>query len=155
LALLALGLGCGLDARDLSWVRGSDVTAEGDGAVLVTVSGGTRPRTVPALAAYASTIAQRARAVGEGLMIGGTMRGRRNVTSYALERLVPDRDLPRLVMGRLRSTWLLTHVNLATPLPTLMRAAGLTTVRPLEDLLGFAEPIDDAVADRFLRGWSA
>jgi hypothetical protein len=49
--------------------------------------------------------------------------------------MITDDALPRFVVGRLRSTWLLEHLRLGTPLPILMTAAGLTTVRPLEDLL--------------------
>ncbi len=43
--VLLLGLGCGMDCRDLGWVRGSDVTMS-DGVITVRVCGGSRPRTV-------------------------------------------------------------------------------------------------------------
>ena len=97
-------------------------------------------------------IAARAESVGDVLMIGGTLLGRRNVTSSVLGRFVPDRTMPRLVMGRLRSTWLVTHLNQATPLTVLMPAAGLSTVRPLEDLLPYADPLDDLAVQRALAG---
>ena len=42
------------------------------------------------------------------------------------------------MVSRLRSTWLASHLAANTPLPLIMRAAGLKGVRPLEDLLNFA-----------------
>lgn len=134
-AILHLGLGCGIASRDLAWVRGQDVEELPDGAVIVTVSGGTRPRTVITLQAHETPLLQLARAAGSDLLIGGNTRGRRNVTRGPFERVVGGEDLPRLETARLRSTWLLTHLRARTPLPALMDAAGLTTVRPLEDLL--------------------
>ncbi len=64
--------------------------------------------------------------------------------------MVGGEDLPRLETARLRSTWLLTHLRARTPLPALMTAAGLTTVRPLEDLLHHC-PIDADAAQVALR----
>ena len=56
-----------------------------------------------------------------------------------------------MVVSRLRSTWLASHLAANTPLPLIMRAAGLKTVRPLEDLLNFAPVYPDAEAARLLR----
>jgi len=134
-AILHLGLGCGIASRDLAWVRGQDVELLTDGPVSVTVSGGTRPRSVITLQAHETALLEIARSAPSGLLIGGTTRGRRNVTRGPLESVVGGEDLPRLETARLRSTWLLTRLRAHTPLPALMNAAGLTTVRPLEDLL--------------------
>jgi hypothetical protein len=151
-AVLGLGLGCGLDGRDMSWVRGPDVSVASDGSTVVSVTGGSRPRTVVALAEHEQALQQLARAARERLLIGGSTLGRHNVTSAALERLISDPALPRLVAARLRSTWLLHHLRLGTPLPILMPAAGLTTVRPLEDLLADLDPPTAETAARWLRG---
>ncbi|MGI9091704.1 MAG: hypothetical protein ACR2GG_11475 [Gemmatimonadaceae bacterium] len=151
-AVLRLGLGCGLDCRDLGWVRGSDVTREQDGVVTVHVCGGSRPRPVVCLAAHEDEISQLAQGCGERLMIGGKVLGRHNVTSVTLANLITDSTLPRLVTSRLRSTWMLTHLQLGTPLPIFMPAAGLTTVRPLEDLLHHLPDADPEVAAPWLRG---
>ncbi len=121
-----------------------------DGAVSVTVSGGTRPRTVTALQTHEAPLIKIARAAGSDLLIGGSTRGRRNVTRGPLDAVVGGEDLPRLETARLRSTWLLTHLQARTPLPALMTAAGLTTVRPLEDLLHHC-PIDADAARVALR----
>jgi hypothetical protein len=140
----------------LGWVRGSDVTTVASngvaGFVSATVSGGSRPRTVVAHADYEQLISRLARAAGSDLMIGGNTRGRHNITSTALSRMVADSSLPPLVPGRLRSTWLLTHLEQRTPLTVLMPAAGLKTVRPLEDLLSYAAPLSPAQARAALRG---
>jgi len=149
-AIVHLGLGCGIASRDLAWVRGQDVEELPDGAVSVTVSGGTRPRTVITLRAHETPLLEIARAAGSELLIGGSTCGRRNVTRGPLERVVGGQDLPRLETARLRSTWLLAHLRARTPLPVLMNAAGLTTVRPLEDLLHHC-PVDADAARVALR----
>jgi len=149
-AILHLGLGCGIASRDLAWVRGQDVEQLPDGAVSVTVSGGTRPRNVVALRAHEGALLELTRITSSGLLIGGGVRGRRNVTRGPLDRVVGGEDLPRLETARLRSTWLLAHLQARTPLPALMAAAGLTTVRPLEDLLHHC-PADVAAARVALR----
>ena len=149
-AMLHLGLGCGIASRDLAWVRGQDVEQMPDGAVSVTVSGGTRPRNVVALRAHEGPLLDLTRFSSSGLLIGGSIRGRRNVTRGPLDRVVGGEDLPRLETARLRSTWLLAHLQARTPLPALMTAAGLTTVRPLEDLLHHC-PVDADAARVALR----
>ena len=150
-AIVHLGLGCGIASRDLGWVRGRDVTRLPDHAVSVSVSGGTRPRSVVALQRHEEALLQLAAAKGSGLLIGGRVRGRRNITRGPLDRVVGGEDLPRLETARLRSSWLLTHLRAQTPLPALMQAAGLTTVRPLEDLLDLC-PVSPDTARAALRG---
>ncbi len=149
MAVLVLGLGCGLDCADLGWVRGIDIQATA-GGVEVAV-GGRRPRRIVCLSRYEDRLSQLAAAAGEGLLIGGSVLGRHNVTSVTLGRLLLDKSVPPLVVGRLRSTWLVSHLVANTPLPLIMRAAGLKTVRPLEDLLEFAPGYPDAEAARLLR----
>jgi hypothetical protein len=145
-AVLTLGLGAGLDGRDMAWVQGCGVRRD-DGHLVVRVGGGSRPRQVVVLDRYAESVEQAAAGCGEQLVIGGSALGRHNVTSVALNRMITDRSLPSLVASRLRSTWLTTHLNLRTPLSVLLPAAGLVTARPLGDLLPYVDPIPtDAVA---------
>jgi hypothetical protein len=151
-AVLSLGLGCGLDGRDMAWVTGSCVRLISGDAVEVEVSGGSRPRKVVALHDYADMIAGLAADAGDGLLIGGTTLGRHNVTSAALNRAITDTSLPRLVASRLRSTWLVAHLRFGTPLHVLLPAAGLITARPLEDLLEFVDKPSDEEAALLLRG---
>ncbi len=149
LAVLTLGLGCGLDCTDLAWVRGANVQTT-DCGVEVEV-GGRRPRRVVCLSRYEDRLAEPAASAGEDLLIGGSILGRHNVTSVTLGRLLQDTSVPPLVVSRLRSTWLVSHLVANTPLPVIMRAAGLKTVRPLEDLLECAPGYTDAEAARLLR----
>jgi hypothetical protein len=151
-AVLALGLGCGLDSRDMGWVRGADVDSDEQAAVHVTVSAGSRPRTVTCLRDYSELLLDLATARGDQLLIGGQKLGRHNVTSTALARLVIDEHLPRLVVARLRSTWLAEHLRRGTPLPVLMPAAGLKSMRSLEDLLEFLPDPVPEVSTEWLQG---
>jgi hypothetical protein len=152
LGVLALGLGAGLDGRDMAWVRGSDVSTGPHGATVVSIAGGTRPRTVVVLDRYAPILADCAEMAADALVVGGSTVGHRNTTSVALSRLIADPSLPTLVPSRLRSTWLLTQLNLGTPLTVLLESAGLTTARPLEDLLSFTAPVPEERAVGLLRG---
>lgn len=149
LAVLALGLGCGLDCADLGWVRGTDVSATAGGVAVMV--GGRRSRRVVCLSCHEERLADLAAAAGEDLLIGGSVLGRHNVTSVTLGRLLQDASMPPLVVSRLRSTWFVSHLAANTPLPVIMHAAGLRTVRPLEDLLQFAPRHTDADTARLLR----
>lgn len=150
LGILLLGAGCGLDRTDLAWVRGVDVRVGRH--VVVTVWGGSRPREVVVFENYAPAITEAAEWSGERLVIGGSTLGRHNVTTPALDRMVADGRLPRLSTSRLRSTWLVRHLELATPLSVLLPAAGLKSSRTLDDLLGFATPVPSEHAAQLLRG---
>ncbi len=66
--------------------------------------------------------------------------------------MITDSTMPRLVPARLRSTWMFTHLQLGTPLPILVAAAGLSTVRPLEDLLHHLPAPDPCKVAARLRG---
>lgn len=151
LAVLALGLGAGLDGRDMAWVQRGGIRRDG-GHVVVRVAGGSRPRDVVVLDRYAELIEQAIVGRSEHLAIGGSLLGRRNVTSPVLTRMISDRSLPPLIASRLRSTWLTTHLTLRTPLSILLPAAGLATARPLGDLLRYVDPISTDAAATFLSG---
>ena len=87
---------------------------DADGALIVTVAGGPRRRSVPVLNRYATRVAECARQAGQDdLLIGGMFPGRRNVTAPTLDRMITDRSVPRVVPTRLRSTWLVAHLNRA------------------------------------------
>lgn len=121
--VLLLGLGCGMDCRDLGWVRGSDVTMS-DGVITVRVCGGSRPRTVVCLANYEAPLWELAQLRGESLLVGGQKLGRHNITSNCLAAMITDSTMPRLVPARLRSTWMFTHLQLGTPYRSWWRQPG-------------------------------
>ncbi|MBQ0983236.1 hypothetical protein KBZ10_01500 [Streptomyces sp. F63] len=61
-------------------------------------------------------------------------RGTNTVTNF-LARTKRTPGTPPLVMGRARATWLVDAVEARMYLPTLMAAAGLTTLRSVDRIL--------------------
>jgi hypothetical protein len=149
LAMFLLGAGAGLDGRWVTKVRGSDVfrTAE---AVLVRTPPPS-PRVVPVLRRYEDELVDLATAAGDELLVGD-LRTNRNLASALAARLEVGRGHPRLSMGRLRSTWLVHHLTMGTRLTELARAAGLSGVTVLSDLLEFVAPVAEPAARAMLRG---
>ena len=151
-AALALGLGCGIDRVDLAWIRGVDLDVAPDGAVQVTVAGGSRPRTVTALEDYAPLLQECAEHAGPSLLIGGAILGQSSRAATVLTRLAADKTLEPVQQSRLRSTWVVRHLDLGTPLSVLLAAAGMRSGRSLEHLLPHTAPVDEARARLLLRG---
>jgi integrase len=146
-ALACLGAGAGLIRGDLREARGSDI-ARRSGGVVVTVRGA-RPRTVPVLARYHARLLAAARFAGDGLVLGGTDPGRRNLTNPLIRALDGGSGLPRLDTSRLRATWLRDCADLLG-LATFMNAAGITCSQRLGDLVTGLEPAGEADAVRLL-----
>lgn len=149
--IVGLGLGAGLDSRDLVTVTAEHLLWDGDGddAVLtVRVRGGRAARTVPvrtdltalvveALDLHAAT----GRAPGDFVL--GEDQLRRSVTSGALERAVTA-GAPPVDPRRLRNTWLLALMAAPVPLADLLHVAGLRSARTLTDLLPHCPDPDPA-----------
>jgi hypothetical protein len=146
--LICLGAGAGLIRADLRDVHGTDVRCR-SGGVIVTVSGGARPRTVPVLARYHGPLLAAASFAGTGLICGGTDPGRRNITTPLIRSLAGGAGLPRLDTSRLRATWL-ADVADQLGLATFMHAAGITCSQRLGDLLASLEPAAETDAVRLL-----
>jgi hypothetical protein len=148
-ALIVLGAGCGLDGRWSTRVRGVDVEQQ-DGVVLVRV-GAPHARRVPVLERYEAQALALAAQAGEGLLVGGVSSLKNRACSLAA-RFEASPGTPRLSAARLRSTWLVHHLEVGTRLPELAAAAGLAGVTVLSDLLEFVAPLSSADASRMLRG---
>jgi len=149
-ALIALGAGAGLDARWALDVVGEDVSV-GDSVVRVRVRASI-PRVVPVLAAFEDEVLGLARlAPGNEPLVGCRPRGR-NRANNLTARIALGSGTPPLLLSRLRSTWLVTHLQLGTRLPELASAAGLAGITVLSDLLAEVEPLDEAEAASMLRG---
>jgi integrase len=146
--LICLGAGAGLIRADLRDVHGTDVTCR-SGGVIVAVSGGARPRTVPVLARYHDRLLAAAAFAGTGLICGGTDPGRRNITTPLIRSLSGGAGLPRLDTSRLRATWLRDTAELLG-LAAFMHAAGITCSQRLGDLLADLEPAAEADAVQLL-----
>ena len=150
-ALLALGLGAGLDGRWATRVGASDVVAS-DAGIEVRV-GEPAPRAVGVLSEWEDELLDLAAQAGNEFLVGGSSTSNRR-TGHLTERLVVPTGHPPIAPARLRATWLVTHLVAGTRLPELCRAAGLQGVTVLSDLLEHVKPLDDEVARRMLRGAS-
>jgi hypothetical protein len=73
------------------------------------------------------------------------------VTNF-LARTKPGQDVPRLVMGRLRSTWLATLFDERVPITVIVAAAGVDTLHGLSRVLPFLASPSPGEAAALLRG---
>ncbi len=147
-ALICLGAGAGVIAGELRHIRGSDVR-ERRGGLLVAV-GGSRARSVPVLCRFQEPLGQAAAFAGNGYLTGGRAPERKNLTSE-IAVLFADRGLPRLVAGRLRSTWL--HETAALiGLGAFMAAAGVCCSQRLGDIAAALPTVDEAQMVALLGG---
>ena len=154
--LVGLGLGAGLDGRDLKSVTRGDVANVAlDAAttvLMVTVTGGQRPRTVPVRAGYDALVREGLElhdrgGRGQHAPLLGQDTTRDHVTSPVTERAV-HADVTRAVdieASRLRNTWLVAAMCAALPMADLLRAAGLRSARTIGDLLPYCPDADPSV----------
>ena len=145
-ALVALGLGAGLDGRWNVHVTGNDV-AECDGLVTVTV-GDPFARIVVVRGEFVDDVLALADDAGNGRLVAGSTS--KNAAAKAAARVVIDQGHVSLSAKRLRSSWLVAHLVNRTPLPALLEAAGLKSLASLSDLVPFLKECDDPA--NFLRG---
>ncbi len=150
-ALLALGVGAGLDGRWVARVAAGDVERL-HGVVLVSV-GEPAARRIPVLAVWEDEVLDLAAAVAGEFLVGGRSTAKNRAGALAASIKV-GHGHPRFSASRLRSTWLVTHLAMGTRLPELARAAGLKGVTVLTDLLPYVPSVDEAVAIDLLRGRS-
>ena len=157
LGILAFGLGAGLDADTLLHLDAPDVTQPGAvGPVLATIHGpdGTDgARTVAMLRPYETLARDLAAAAGTGwaLRPAGAPpvpRAWKPIVSAGC----PNPRLPDLNPRRCRRTWLHNHLEGATPLVPLMRAAGFDHTTNLVKPIRRLAPLPAADRDTELRG---
>lgn len=134
--LMTLGLGAGLDGRWAAEVTKEDVLQDIDGFSIVVDD-----RIVPVLHAYENALGRLLEQTpDEGLLVGGQASGK-NAANAIAGRVQLGQACPALNAGRVRSTWLVTHLALGTRLPELAAAAGMVGVTTLSDLLEFVPPL--------------
>jgi len=132
MALVALGAGAGLDGRWVTRVAPEDVTVD-EGEVTVRI-GDPSARVVPVLCEFADDVAELA--VGDKFLVGGRSLSRNRASNLAASLELAD-GTPRLNCGRLRSTWLVAHMEAGTSLHELVAIAGLKGLTVLSDLLPY------------------
>jgi hypothetical protein len=148
-ALLALGAGAGLDGRWVARVKAEDITVDGSG-VLICVSD-PAARAVPVLALWEPEVVELASNARGEYLVGGHSTSRNRASALAAGLEIPPGQ-PRLSAARLRSTWLLWHLEAGTRLPELAAAAGLQGVTVLSDLLHAVSTIGEDDTRSMLRG---
>ena len=148
-ALVALGGGAGLQPRELLEVRASDVEVN-DNGIFVQING-ERARRVPLLVEWddlmLATLAQAKD--GDLLVLPDRVQRGKSVVSDFLCSCTGNGLRPHL--QRLRSTWLLAHLNARTPFPALMKAAGLSGLASLDRYLRYVDPLPGETEDSLLR----
>ncbi|MFG2027180.1 hypothetical protein [Streptomyces sp. NPDC048825] len=156
--LMALGLGVGLDSPEVIPLRVHDVrrTSNGGGPVVVATRGA-RKRDILCRRPWEGVLASAA----DRLDTTGTAqylfrpncfsRGTNTVTNF-LDRTKPSSEVPRLVMGRLRSTWLVELFEERLPITVIVAAAGVDTLHGLSRILPFLSAVPADEAARLLRG---
>ncbi|WP_223694852.1 hypothetical protein [Leifsonia poae] len=147
-AIVSLGAGAGMSSAEIAAARVGDVETTSSG-VWVRVRGES-PRRVPVLSPWESVL-QRAvaeRANGDLLFQGYRLEEYppRAIQTFLSEH--PARVRP--TVSRLRTSWIVRHLNAGVPVAALVRAAGLAHAGGLEKYLGFADqPSLDDCADLF------
>lgn len=153
LMLLCLGLGAGLDGRDLRGMNRDNVIDHGEDGIEVLTRGTTRQERRVwvrrewegplrlALAQYES---------GEQLL-GYRTENNRNVTTGITGRFkeLTGRELDP---SRLRSTWLTYLLADGVPLALILAAAGIDTASVLVQLAEALPPVPESRAQQVLRG---
>lgn len=145
-AFLALGLGAGLWAREYLTATGDALAHEGDTTVLRVV--GNRARIVTVRSSFAPTLWRLADEYADKPFVGAPDREwDRARTWHALRYIQTPTDLP-LETERLRSTWLVHHLNRNVNVVVLLREAGLVTTKALTLLLPHLSDHDPVVTRR-------
>lgn len=150
-ALLTLGLGAGLVPIEYFGVHGRHVQ-QVDGVTVVQVDG-PRARRVPVLQPYAQPLVELAAEVCDGLLLGHPLLPGQESRQWHVIRLLDlPAGLPVLRAGRLRSTWLVSLLASPVQVDELLAAAGITTTRPLQDLIPFVARRNDLTRLRAVAG---
>jgi integrase len=132
LAMVVFGIGAGLRPGELAGLRGCHVTRRG-GQVVVEVSAGPVPRTVPVAARYAGRALDLARKAGAGFVFrpGPAGRAGKNFVNIFAQRLARDGSAPALSASRCRASFICDHLAAGTPLPALLAIAGIAEAESL------------------------
>ena len=147
---LCLAGGCGLSTLEIPLIRRADIFAT-ERWVSVHVAG----REVICSGLFENAL-RRAYASAHGgdyvFAIETTLdrRDHRNSVNHFLRSAANGEPVPSA--GRLRATWIVNHLNAGTNVVAMMRALGITSMRPLEQYLPFVEPPQTEVVATQLRG---
>lgn len=147
--LLALGAGAGLSAIEIGELRVGSIHHDNSG-VLISVEGD-RPRTVPVLREWETALVERCAQLSQD-----RYAFRENHTTFYPNLVTNFVDRSRVVgvrpqSQRLRSTWIVRHLEAATPVPLLMHAAGVESLEALTRYVRFVPAIKGESGRQLLR----
>lgn len=143
----ALGLGAGLDTRDLVALTRAHVSDLGEDGICIDVPG-PRPRRVWLRREYEDLLRAGIAHLTRNEPILGRAMHKDSVTDL-YKAIQPVGEGPKVQQGRLRNTWIATLMTEPISLWTILNAAGLTGARTLADIAQFIAPVDD---ERGMRG---
>jgi integrase len=134
--LLSLGFGAGLTGAEIIRQRLEDVHVDGD-LLTVDVHGQTA-RSVPVLPDWSAGLhGRRAFMLGSGWAFRADQRGSNvNLITDFVSRTAPPMEIQT---RRMRSTWLVHHLDAHTSLKYLLRISGLTSAEALDRVLPYAD----------------
>lgn len=152
---LRLGLGAGAAPVDQRFVE-PDHVYERYGLVHAHLGVGPsgHERTVPVLASHGQRLlelADQARQLGLPYLANGNADPHNENSLSGLVKKINGSDrAPHLRPLRLRTTWLVTHLQARTPLDVLLKAAGEGTVARLAELLVYVDDLPEEVEAEIL-----
>ena len=156
-AMLALGLGCGLTGGEVVRVAVNDLVLDADGSVHVIVRSKRtgQTRLVTCLAEWEDRLSAIAATVTPGHYLTTPWRTTAPSNNGACESLrrAMDKNPPAIFNPtRLRNTWLCGHLMHGTPLRELMGAADMAEANHLHNLLRLLPEATPSHAKTVLRG---
>lgn len=143
----ALGLGAGLDTRDLFAMTRSHISDLGEDGICIDVPG-PRPRRVWLRHEYETLLRSGIERLTRNEPILGRTLHKDSVRDL-YETIQPLGEGARVQQGRLRNTWIATLMTEPVSLWTILNAAGLAGARTLADIAQFIAPVQD---ERGMRG---
>jgi len=139
--LLALGLGAGLSSAEIGNMRAADLRIDVDG-VIATVRG-ERAREVPVLPSFESALRDRVSVLlpEQFVFRPDHIEYYPNLISNFVARSRVEGPIPQA--KRMRTTWIVHHLDRGTPLRALMRAAGIESLTAFSRYASFLAEVDD------------
>ena len=145
---LTVGLGVGAGSQSLGLLRGTDVSVDDRGLVVVELR---KPdRLTPCRQEFATELLELAEQAGSSYLVPG--KPSRQKISWHVADFRFGKTTPRLRVSRLRSTWIVHHLWLGVPLTEVMRGLGVSTPDAVRDFFPYLPRRDEDEYRSFLAG---
>jgi len=132
-ALMCLGLGCGLRAREINALRRGDVLDSG--GIHIRVDSPTGSRSVPMMRRWTTAFRALINDRDDHDYVFG--RPQRSIHVNAIGSFITESGPSRLRVNtmRMRTSWIVCHLRNGAELPTLLEAAGLDRLERLHEYI--------------------